>query len=151
MWIVLSSVQQSRIYILVVRNGAFYWAHSNSVVQSLSVKLKNPILLITTLIIALHGAGLVSNFHKLTHHTSQLNTHSCESEQIPANEVPIDQEDDEDCHLCLTLQSFNLTINSPVLVPTHDCTTPIMRAPAFQLAPTLIVLTDRPARAPPVC
>jgi hypothetical protein len=118
-------------------------------------------------ILALHGSGVLSSLHHLTHHTDAANAieSSCATSHVHthAHEQVDDHDDDqsdqptpsdehgEECSFCLGLSGLHLVASlEPVrIIPTTI--TEIDRSIDAQLVYSTAVLVDHPARAPPVC
>jgi len=104
------------------------------------------------MLIALHGAGVLNTFHNLTHHAQHTHIDACQSEQTTENQAPntpTDEQEDKDCVLCLTLHSITPTLIDHALLPVTPPTRTLVSAHTNQAVPTLYVLSDHPARAPP--
>jgi len=118
--------------------------------------MKSAILYLVMLVISLHGAGIVSNIHKVRHHTPQAEQHLCDSGHSDTESTSSDEkqpqspDEDEDCHLCLTLQTLTPTLDEPTPWPVFTLASESSPACSLQTMPTRRALTDHPARAPPM-
>jgi hypothetical protein len=131
------------------------------------MNLSRIIPMLTILLFALHGAGVVRSLHNLSHdlsHGAQPSiAHSCNdaqghhapTDQAPSEqptEQPSDTDDDHDCEICLTLSTITPTQHAPqpgtlIVAPKDNPfrnTAQILVYPAQQPG-------DHAARAPPIC
>jgi len=118
-----------------------------------AVKINRAILLLTTMLIATHGAGILSTFHHLTHHAQATHIDACQNDQSTdkqAPKTPADQQQDTDCDLCLTLHTITPTLTNPAPLPALPTTRTLVSAYANQALPTPLPRSDRSTRAPPL-
>ena len=121
------------------------------------------ILLLSIAVIAVQGMGVLRAFHNITHHdshathTSHELTHKhAHAEQTPTKQAPFhpsdnrDDENDQDCELCLSFNTLTTTLNDPPNLPLLS--NPITQNNSQPLAVVRSTYTpsDNPARAPPL-
>jgi len=117
------------------------------------VKIYRAIILLTTMLIAMHGAGLFNTYHNLTQHASDSHSHACTTESTTENQAPAapdEDREDTDCDLCLTLHTITPTLQDPTQLPALNQTRTLTWDCLDQAIPTTLHLSDRPARAPPL-
>ncbi|MBL4809263.1 MAG: DUF2946 family protein [Phycisphaerales bacterium] len=125
------------------------------------MKPNRAILLLITAVLTLHGMGALRTLHNLTHHSSSTLSHAChttENTQTPSKQAPkshpsnqpSDQPTDHDCHLCLSLHSLTPTLTEPTQLPLPLPSITQQPTRPHSAVPTLYILSDRPARAPPL-
>tara|TARA_R110002095_G_scaffold1271_2_gene6697 strand:- start:240 stop:605 length:366 start_codon:yes stop_codon:yes gene_type:complete len=120
------------------------------------VKPNRLILLATTILLALNGAGVLRAVHNLSHHAQPTISQSCDSaadHQTPtkqAPKTPSNQPTDQDCDLCLSLHSITPTLAEPAPLPLTLETITYIPAQPISVVPSLYTLSDHPTRGPPL-
>ena len=126
---------------------------------SLAMPISRIIPILSILLLALHGAGVVRTLHSLSHHAQPSIAHTCNdatSHSAPQNhapsEHPSDSDDDHDCDLCLTLNSFTPIHTAPQLQTLAYLPKDHLFGITAQTLPySPQQLDDHAARAPPIC
>ncbi len=125
-----------------------------------AMKSSRLILIFSTLLFALHGAGVVRSLHYLSDHAQPSACHSCVDTQADTQvdtqneptERPSDTDDEHECDICLTINTITPTQDAPQV-----STLPLTpKGELFKITnQTLHYSAQRPgdkaARAPPIC
>lgn len=121
--------------------------------------LSRIIPMLSIILFALHGAGVVRSIHNFSHHSESFLAHSCNDahghhtprDQAPT-EQPTDTDGEHDCDICLTLSTITPTQHAPQLDNQYGAPTDNLFRDTNQI---LVYSTQKPgdhaARAPPIC